>query len=259
MPAALLRRLLAHPLAASLDIDDPATTEARKRIIAEKPLLHAIYNEWYAMLANGLPPANGHVVELGSGAGFCARFIPDLITSDVFPCSNARVVVDARELPFPSGSLRALVMTNVLHHMHDVRRFFAEAVRCLVPGGKILMIEPWVTPWSRFVYRHLHHEAFAPSAARWDVNGQGPLSAANVALPWIVFVRDRLSFEQEFPHLSIERIHAFLPFRYLLSGGVSLRSLVPSFTQTMWASLERRLESQMARIAMFAFISVVRR
>lgn len=260
MPAAtLLRRLLAHPLSASLDLDDPATTEARKRIIAGKPMLRAIYREWYTMLANSLPQANGHVVELGSGAGFCAEFIPNLITSDVFLCSNAQVVVDARELPFCTAGLRALVMTNVLHHMHDVRRFFTEAVRCLIPGGKILMIEPWVTPWSSFVYRYLHHEAFAPNAALWDINGRGPLSGANVALPWIVFARDRLRFEQEFPQLTIEHIQAFLPFRYLLSGGVSLRTLAPSWTSTMWASLERRLESQMQRIAMFAFIAVVRR
>lgn len=259
MPGALLRRLLAHPLAARQDLDDPATTEARRQIIAEKPFLRAIYREWYQTLADHLPSGEGSIVELGSGAGFCAEFIPGLITSEVFACSDVRLVMDARALPLPAASLRAIVMTNVLHHLPDVQRFFNEATRCLRPGGKVLMIEPWVTPWSTLVYSRLHHESFAPEAAGWSFNGSGPLSGANVALPWIVFSRDRHRFDQAFPDLRVEQICAFLPFRYLLSGGVSLRSLVPAMTHKMWAGLEGKLKSQMHRIAMFAFISVARR
>jgi SAM-dependent methyltransferase len=259
LAATLLRRLLAHPLTASLDLDDPATTELRKRIIASKPFLKAIYDEWYAILANALPVGKGGVVELGSGAGYCADYIPDLITSDVFLCSSARVVLDAQRLPFSNSSLRAVTMTNVLHHMPDVRQFLAEAVRCLRSGGRILMIEPWVTAWSRFVYRKLHGEPFAPNAETWSFAGNGPLSGANVALPWIVFARDRHKLEREFPELVVEQIHPFLPFRYLVSGGVSLRSLTPGSTHGMWAGLERILEPQMARLGMFAFVSVRRR
>ncbi|HXL23262.1 MAG TPA: methyltransferase domain-containing protein [Candidatus Dormibacteraeota bacterium] len=259
MAATLLRRLLAHPLTASLDMDDPATTELRKQIIAGKPFLKAIYDEWYTILANALPAGKGEAVELGSGAGYCARFIPGLITSDVFLCSSARVVLDAQRLPFSTGSLRAVTMTNVLHHMPDVRRFLIEAVRCLRSGGKILMIEPWVTPWSRFVYRRLHGEPFAPDAEAWSFAGSGPLSGANVALPWIVFARDRQKLQKEFPELIVEQIRPFLPFRYLVSGGVSLRSLAPRSTQGLWAGLERMLEPSMARLGMFAFVSVRRR
>lgn len=259
LAATLLRRLLAHPLTASLDMDDPATTELRKQIIAGKPFLKAIYDEWYTTLANALPAGKGEVVELGSGAGYCAQFIPDLITSDVFRCSSARVVLDALRLPFSDGSLRAVTMTNVLHHMPDVRQFLAEAVRCLRSGGRILMIEPWVTPWSRFVYRRLHGEPFAVDAEAWSFAGTGPLSGANVALPWIVFARDRAKLQKEFPELIVEQVRPFLPFRYLLSGGVSLRSLTPRSTLRMWAGLERMLEPHMARLGMFAFVSVRRR
>jgi SAM-dependent methyltransferase len=240
-------------------MDDPATTELRRQIIAAKPFLKAIYDEWYTILANALPAGKGEIVELGSGAGYCAKFIPNLITSDVFLCSTARVVLDAQRLPFSDGSLRAIAMTNVLHHLPDVRRFLAESVRCLRPGGNILMIEPWVTPWSRFVYGTLHAEPFAPDVAAWSFSGSGPLSGANVALPWIVFARDRKKLEKEFPDLIVEQIRPFLPFRYLVSGGVSLRSLTPRPTHRMWAGLERMLEPHMARLGMFAFVSVRRR
>jgi hypothetical protein len=121
------------------------------------------------------------------------------------------------------------------------------------------MIEPWVTPWSRFVYRHFHHEPFSPEARDWSFLSSGPLSGANGAIPWIVFVRDRHRFESEFPQLVIEQIRPFLPFRYLVSGGVTMRSLMPAFTHSLWASLEAALEPCMSSLAMFAFIALRRR
>ena len=259
MAAAFLRRLLAHPLTAGRNLDDPATTELRRQVIASKPFLKSIYDEWYRLLASELPPGEGAVLELGSGAGYCERFIPGLITSEVFSCPGVRLVADAQQIPFGDGSLRAIVFVDVLHHMADVRRFFAEAARCLRRGGKILMIEPWVSPWSRFVYQRLHHEAFHPEAQDWSFPSTGPLSGANGALPWIVLVRDREKFESEFPELAIEKIRPFLPFRYLVSGGVSMRSLMPGFTHVAWARLEALLEPRMSSLAMFAFISLRRR
>lgn len=256
---AFLRRLLAHQLTASLDLDDPATTTLRREIIASKSFLKAIYDEWYRMLAREVPAGTGDVLELGSGAGYCARFIQDLITSDVFACPAARVVIDARKLPFGDSSLRAIVMTNVLHHIRGVERFFAEASRCLRQDGKIVMIEPWVTSWSRFVYKHLHHEPFDPQAADWSFAQAGPLSGANEALPWIVFQRDRQKFETCFPELTIEEIQPLMPFRYLISGGVGYRSLMPGFTYSLWAGLEKMLESQIDCLGMFALIAIRRR
>jgi len=258
LPAALLRRLLAHPLTASLDLDDPATTELRKRIILSKPFLKAIYDEWYAILVRALPSGEGHVLELGSGAGYMAHFLPELITSEVFYCPGVRLVADGRRLPIADGALRAILMTNVLHHIPNVREFFREALRCLRPHGKILMIEPWVTPWSRFVYTHFHHEPFDPETPDWSFAGAGPLSSANGALPWIIFERDREKFRAEFPGLLIEQLRPFMAFRYLVSGGVAMRNLMPGFTHSLWARLERALDSQMSRLGMFAFVAVVK-
>jgi len=251
--------LLSHPLTAGLQLDDPATTERRKQIISSKPFLKAIYDEWYGMLAEKLPEVEGPVLELGSGAGYCERFIPGLITSEVFLCRVIRLVADAQRMPFPEASLRAIVFTDVLHHMPEVRRFFGEASRCLRPGGKVLMIEPWVSAWSRFVYTRFHHEPFRPDAQDWSFPSTGPLSDANGALPWIVLVRDRKQFEAEFPELAIEEIRPFLPLRYLLSGGVAMRSLMPGFAHSGWKRIERILASQMDRWAMFAFVSLRRR
>jgi SAM-dependent methyltransferase len=259
LSVAVLRRLLAHPLTAGLELDDPTTTELRSQIISSKPFLRTVYDEWYSTLRGGLPAVEGAVLELGSGAGYCNRFIPGLITSEPFYRPTVQIVANALQMPFRDASLRAIVFTDVMHHIPDVHRFLVEATRCLKVGGRILMIEPWVSAWSRFVYTRFHHEPFRPEAEAWSISSTGPLSGANVAVPWIVFVRDRERFESEFPHLVIDQIRPFLPFRYLLSGGVAMRSLMPGFSHGLWVRLERLLEPYMSHLAMFAFVSVRRR
>ncbi|MEX2219102.1 MAG: class I SAM-dependent methyltransferase [Phycisphaerales bacterium] len=257
----LLRRLgasLAHPLTRGLDLDDPRTTAARRRIIREKAFLRKVYEGWYRDLAGAVPPGPGEVLELGSGAGFLADFIPGLITSELFPCPGIQRVVDARELPFEGGSLRAIVMLDVLHHIPGPRRFLAEAARCIRPGGVVAMIEPWNTPWSRLVYTRLHHEPFLPAAPRWEFPASGPLSGANGALPWIIFHRDRALFEREFPQWRIGAVRLHTPLRYLLSGGVSMRALLPGVAHGPLRALEGLLAPLNPALAMFAQIVLVR-
>jgi SAM-dependent methyltransferase len=253
-----LRHWLAHPLTRGLDLDDPRTTQLRRRVIAGKPFLQALYREWYARIARALPEGEGPVLELGSGAGFLAEYIPGLITSETFSGDGVRAVLDGHALPFAGASLRAIVMTDVLHHLRDARGFFHEASRCVRHGGAVIMIEPWVTPWSRFVYTRLHHEPFRPDAAEWRLPPGGPLSAANGALPWILFERDRARFEREFPEWSIRPVELLMPFRYLVSGGVSTRNLMPGWSFGLWRALERALSPWLLQLAMFAQITLRR-
>ncbi len=252
----LLKRLLAEPSTRGMELDDPRTTALRRQIVRTKPLLRRIYDQWYGFISTNIPAGSGEVLELGSGAGFLDEFIPQLITSEIFVTPGARVVLDGQRLPFPDAGLRAIAMTNVLHHLPDVRRFFAEATRCVRVGGTVAMVEPWVTQWSRLIYRKLHHERFDPHARRWGFDSDGPLSGANGALPWIVFRRDRQQFEREFPTWRIEHLRPILPFRYLLSGGVSLRALMPGWSSGLLRAAEAMMPA--SQTAMFAEI-VLRR
>ncbi len=251
-----LKRVLAEPATRGLDLDDPATTELRRHIVRTKPGLRQIYEEWYALLAAALPQG-GPALELGSGGGFAAEVIPELITSDVFACPGVQRVIDARELPFAAGELRGIIMTNVFHHVPQPRRLLAEAARCLRPGGALAMIEPWMTPWSELVYTRLHHEPFE-KAAGWEFPAGGPLSSSNGALPWIVFHRDRAVLAAEYPQLRLESVRPLMPLRYLLAGGVSLRALVPGWTWGLWRGVERALSPCMNWLGLFACI-VMRR
>ena len=152
-----IKRLLAHPDTRGLSIDDPLTSQRRRDIIRSNRFLWRIYDEWYRLISAGIPGGPGAVLELGSGGGFLGQYIPDLITSEIFPCSGIQLILDARCLPVSSGSLKGIAMVDVLHHIPDNRAFLTEAQRCLRRGGSLVMIEPWVSAWSRLVYTHLHH------------------------------------------------------------------------------------------------------
>lgn len=197
-------------------------------------------------------------MELGSGAGFLVERVGGLVTSDAFLLPGLRLAADARRLPFRDGSLRALLLTNVFHHVPDAAAFLAEAARCLRPGGVVAMVEPWLTRWSRLVYGRLHHEPCAPEAVDWAFPTTGPLSGANEALAWIVFSRDRERFARAFPSLAIRAIIPSMPLRYLVSGGVSMRALAPAFSFGLLRLLERALLALSGETAMFATIVLER-
>lgn len=254
--ARYFRHRLSHPLTRGMDIDAPDTTALRLEIIQSKPFLRRLYEEWYEGISSHFSEEDV-VLELGSGAGFLREWMPDLVTSDMFPIRGVDRVEDACALSFPDESLDGIVMSDVLHHIPDVDAFFREAARTLRPGGRIVMVEPWNNPWAAWVYRTLHHEPFDPDAAEWALRGAGPLSRANGALPWILTVRDADRFRAKHPQFSPARIRPIMPFAYLLSGGVSLRSLAPGFAYRLCRHVERIIGER--RYGMFAEICFTRR
>jgi ubiquinone/menaquinone biosynthesis C-methylase UbiE len=48
----------------------------------------------------------------------------------------------AESLPFPSESIDRILMMDALHHVFDQRSVARELWRVLVPGGRILIVEP---------------------------------------------------------------------------------------------------------------------
>lgn len=241
-------------------LDDSASTARHRAIIESKPFLKRLYAEWYGRIAAMVPPGERLVLELGSGAGFLAAHIPRLVTSDVVAVDGVKAVLDARHLPFQAGALRAIVMVNVFHHISRPRGFLAEAAQAVAPGGALIMLEPWRSRWSSFVYRSFHHEPFEPQAERWEFDEGGRLTAANGALPWIVFHRDRSAFECEFPEWRVDAVDLSVggPFRYLLSGGVNLNALAPTASFGVWRLIERAFLPFMSHWAMFAVIRLTR-
>jgi ubiquinone/menaquinone biosynthesis C-methylase UbiE len=65
-------------------------------------------------------------------------------------------VGDVRALPLPDRSRDVVCVQGGLHHLatlDDLRRTLAEASRVLRAGGRLLVVEPWLTPFLRAVHR----------------------------------------------------------------------------------------------------------
>jgi SAM-dependent methyltransferase len=128
-----------------------------RTIWVARPELRAVYQEWFAHLLRCVEGLHS-IVETDAGPGFFKEYFPQLISTDVVPTSYVDVVCDAGALPFQSGSVGALVMVDILHHLPKPLEFLAEVGRVLHLGGRLAMIEPWITAPSYLLYRYLHHE-----------------------------------------------------------------------------------------------------
>lgn len=252
----VLERFLAHPLTRGLDLDAPETTTLRREIILSKPFLRQVYLDWYRRIASRVPEGPGRIVEIGAGGGFLEEVLPEVITSEVFTVPGIGMVADARTLPIRTGALRALVMTNVFHHIPDVASFIGEAERALRPGGRVIMVEPWNTWWSRFVHERFHDEPMLPETPTWEFPATGPVSGANAALAWVVASRDRGRLEREWK-FRVTETEPFMPLRYIVSGGISMRSMQPGWMYPFWVAVDR-IRPLKQKQAVFAFVVLER-
>jgi ubiquinone/menaquinone biosynthesis C-methylase UbiE len=66
------------------------------------------------------------------------------------------IVADCRQLPFSDRSKDALIVQGGLHHLPalpgDLDQAFSEMQRVLRKGGHVLLVEPWLTPFLKFVH-----------------------------------------------------------------------------------------------------------
>ncbi len=236
------------------DLDSPERTLIHGRILKQKYFLRKLYEEWYSLFQQQMKQLpEGKVVELGSGGGFLKDIEPSVLCSDILDLPTNDVTFSALKMPFADQELSALFMIDTFHHIPDAQQFLKEAERVLKSDGCIIMIEPANSFWGRFIYKKFHHEAFEPDAG-WTIPSSGPLSGANGALPWIVFERDVHLFQTAFPEFTIEEIKYHTPFRYLISGGFSLKQLAPDFTYNFFSGIDKLLASVWPQLSMFVTI-----
>ena len=209
------------------DLDSLESTLFNRSIIRNKRFLRRLYAEWYGWFIRMAKTCNeGIYLEIGSGGGFLKELFPETVTSDILNLPIVEVVCNAECLPFADNSLACIMMLNVFHHIPRPYLFLEEAQRCLVTGGKILMIEPANSCLGRLIYTRFHHEPFKP-AAGWEIAPGNPVSNSNQALPYIYFERDIKDFHERFPQLRLNGIRYHTPFLYLASGGLSRKALLP--------------------------------
>jgi SAM-dependent methyltransferase len=230
-------------------------TESRLGFANQKPGLAVLYREWYRHQRKHLAHVDGIILELGSGAGFIKQEIIDAKTSDVIPSMGTDYCINALDIGEQlNNSLSNILMVNAFHHINDSEKFLSAVNAALRPGGRLIMIEPWLNAWSTFCYRLVGHEPLNPDQQGWSFPSNDPLLDSNQAQPWIVFSRDKKRLKQEFTSLNVLLIQPMMPFSYLLTGGHGFPTGLPAGCIRLCRSIEKRGLDQ--HLGMFALIVV---
>lgn len=237
--------VLREPLLRGLDVEGGDRVARHAEILERKPLTRNVFEEFYrtclALEAEHVDLTSGLRVELGAGVSFFKKLSPDLLVTDVAPARHIDRILDAQKMDLPDHSVRVMFGINCFHHFPNPRAFFEELRRVLIPGGACVLIEPAPTPLSSFIHRRLFStEIYDPAAPQWSAPDRGVMRGANQALSTMVFRRDRAVYQREFADLPVVDDRPVLNgIRYLLSGGLNFKSLVPPFSARAIRFLEK--------------------
>ena len=212
----------------------------RREIWRRKYAIRACYRGWFERLRPFIVP--GQSLEIGGGFGGAKDFWPDLLVSDVVATPGLDLAADALRLPLADGSLGNLLVIDLLHHVQDPHVFFDEAARVLRPAGRLLAIEPYISPLSYLGYRLLHHEDIWFGGYHRQAAKSDPW-AGNLAVANLIFRRERRDWPRRHPSLRIIHQQRFSLFDFQLAGGFKPYAFVSSpRLYDLFLAVDRRLD-----------------
>jgi len=224
----------------------------------KKPVLRLIYADLYKKIESYALP--GLALEIGGGIGNLQISNVKIIKSDIQHYHGINVVADAHNLPFNDKVFENIILFDVLHHLQCPLIFFKEAERVLKPEGRIIMIEPGITPVSKWLYKMGHEE---PVDMGWNMSDpccvdkdKDPYES-NQAIPTILFKRDVELFLDKNRYLSIVVSSWLSLFAYPLSGGFKSWSLMPCIFVDLILKIEEKLLPFLGRFMSFRIMVVL--
>jgi SAM-dependent methyltransferase len=238
-------------LATIVEATVPTDTQAQEQLLRhrrtweQKSVLRRVYQEQFFARLLQHRNEKGPSVEVGAGPGFFKQFAPAVFSTDLIPCPWLDIAADAQHLPFRSGSVANVFGLDMLHHLAAPLDFLREAARVLIPGGRLILIEPWITPFSWLLFRFFHQERCDLSETPWLARDQGSSAEklafdGNQAIPYLLFGPRRCSETlRSLPDFQVVDLERFCLFTYLLSGGFNHASLLPAFLYSALAKFER--------------------
>ena len=221
----------------SLIEDKKVTADNRKKLFQNTNLLF-----WYESLYSWIFKFEKEridqlkILEIGSGTSPLKHFYPTVMTSDILDLDYLDLVFDCCKIDqidsIPDYSLDIITFTNVLHHVQKPIEFLLRAEKKLKSGGRIIMVEPYFSMFSKLIYNKIHHEYSNANIQRPEIDTMdGPLRTANIILPYLIFFSDRNWFEPLFSiyRFNINKIEPFSFLSYFFTGGISKKAPIPKW------------------------------
>jgi SAM-dependent methyltransferase len=246
--------------------DCVVTLRNRARLSANQNLLFW-YHELYRDQFKGFPdPAALSVLEVGSGTSPLKQFLPNVVTSDVLDLDYLDLVFDCHEIDkldaIRDESLDVITLTNVLHHLKSPIAFLNRAAKKLKSGGKVIATEPFFSFLSTPTFKYLHHEPVNLRISEPELKDvQGPLVSANIALPWLIFFRNRDWLQRLTDKFDLARLslRPFSALSYMATGGISRKLPVPRSLYRVLFLADLALSRQFPRFCASFFTATLTR
>jgi SAM-dependent methyltransferase len=241
-----IREFLSEPQLRGIHYDSDELIRVHRDILMAKPMIRGVFEELYRgchELDEQYLAGSGTRIELGAGSSFLKKINPEIVSTDIKFGAHLDRVLDAQDMDLPNDSVRAFYAIHCFHHLPEPDRFFAELERTLIPGGGCVLVEPYYGPIASWFFKRMFTtESFDKNQSQWNTPSTGVMIGANQALSYLVFVRDREIFEQKYPNLEIIHTDALSNYlRYLFSGGINFRSILPAICIAPLRALERIL------------------
>lgn len=247
----------------NIDVDGEDRLEAHRAILNRKRMLREVFTEFhhsFNQLGERFFGRRSVRIELGAGVAPIRDSYPDVLATDIVPGRHLDRVLNAEAMDLEANSVGVIYGQNCFHHFPHPDKFFSELERVLEPGGGAILLEPYHGPAASFLFTKLFRtESFNKDATSWNSSATGPMSDANQALSYIVFVRDEAEFRRKHPHLKI--VHREVcrnHLKYLLSGGLNFRQLLPDWSIPL-VEFMQWLQSPLNRWTSLHHIVVIRK
>lgn len=226
-----------------------------REIWKRKVILREVYLDWYKLIMANV--TKGKIVEIGSGPGNFSLYYPKAISSDIIFCPWLNLVFDANKMPFRDKCIENFLMVDVLHHLNGISQFFGEVVRVLKNKGRLLLLEPYVSPFSYPVYKYIHRELVILNAkVLLDSDCSKGFIAENQAILTILFWREIQKFRALYPELKVIKKLLMGFFLYPLSGGFEYPSFIPSWGTSIVKFIDRLLRPFGKLLAFRSFVVI---
>jgi hypothetical protein len=207
-------------------------------------LLRVVYARFYELIRQNLAGIPGAIVELGSGIGAVKEFIPECVTSDIFPNPWLDRRENAYALNLPDESVSNLILLDVFHHLKYPGTALNEFRRVLSNKGRVIILDPAMGFLGRVVYGLFHHEPLGlHEPINWFApDGFDPEDAhyfAAQANASRVFLGN--DFKEVLKPWNLLRREQLPEIAYVASGGFSKPQLYPLAALPLIRQLEKLL------------------